>query len=167
MEQKSAEKRDIGQRYMERKEKERGAKADIEKLLEEGNLIRIHPKGFSMYPLFVPERDEAVIGPADTAKLKRGDVALYRRESGRLVLHRIWKRRGSEFYMVGDNQKEIEGPLSEGQIKGVLKEVIRRGRRFSVDNPIYRLSAGIWLFFRPIRPFFWGVLAKIRKIKSS
>ena len=34
---------------------------NIEKLLAEGNVLRIKPEGCSMYPMFVPGRDEAVI----------------------------------------------------------------------------------------------------------
>lgn len=141
-------------------------RVDIEKLLAEGSSIRIKPQGYSMYPLFVPGRDEAVISPADPKGLKRGDVVLYRRVGSILVLHRIWKRRGDDFYMVGDNQKEIEGPLSAAQMKGLLTGVVRRGHFFSVRHPLYRLFSLLWLRLRPFRPFlskavaagkrFWG-----------
>ena len=33
-------------------------KTDLEQLLQEGNIIRLKPQGFSMYPLFIPGRDE-------------------------------------------------------------------------------------------------------------
>ena len=36
-------------------------KIDLEQLLREGNIIRIKPQGYSMYPLFIPGRDEALI----------------------------------------------------------------------------------------------------------
>ena len=42
------------------------------------NDIKIKPKGYSMYPLFVPGRDYAVITHIETEKLKKGDVVLYR-----------------------------------------------------------------------------------------
>ena len=38
-------------------------KYDIEQLLATGHPIRIKPQGYSMYPLFIPGRDEAVIEP--------------------------------------------------------------------------------------------------------
>lgn len=125
---------------------------DIEKLLEQGKTVQFGPIGYSMYPLFVPGRDEAVVAPADPAVLKRGDVALYRRDEGILVLHRIWKRKNDGFYMVGDNQSQIEGPLRPDQIKGVLVQIIRKGRRFSVKSIPYRVLAAAWLAMRPLRP---------------
>ncbi len=124
----------------------------IEGLLTEGKVIQVRPRGYSMYPLFVPGRDEALIAPVEVDKLKRGDVVLYRRAKGVLVLHRIWKRDGECFYLVGDNQREIEGPLGAEQMKGILIMVIRKGRPFSVRHPLYRFCSGMWLFLRPFRP---------------
>lgn len=79
------------------------------------NDIKIKPKGYSMYPLFVPGRDYAVITHIEPDKLKKGDVVLYRRHdnTGILVLHRICRIDKNGFYMVGDNQSEIEGPLEK------------------------------------------------------
>lgn len=128
-------------------------KFDIEQLLADGKPIQIKPQGYSMYPLFVPGRDEAIIAPADPKHLRRGDVALYRRDGGILVLHRIWKRKNGSFYLVGDNQKEIEGPLRADQMKGVLIKVVRNGREFSTRHPIYRFLSSLWLMLRPIRPW--------------
>lgn len=137
---------------------------DIEGLLAEGNTIQLKPRGYSMYPLFVPGRDQAVIAPAEEEKLKRGDVVLYRRDEGILVLHRIWKRKGSRFYMVGDNQHEVEGPLRPDQIRGVLTGVVRRNKYFSVKNPVYRFLSGIWLILRPFRPFISGAAARFKRV---
>ena len=53
---------------------------DLEKLLLDGNIIRIKPQGYSMYPLFVPGRDEALIQQVPISSLRRNDVILYRRE---------------------------------------------------------------------------------------
>lgn len=128
-------------------------KQDVEKLLLQGNVVQFMLQGYSMYPLFVPGRDQAVVAPVDTDILKRGDVVLYRREGSILVLHRIWRRKGNQFYLVGDNQKEIEGPLQADQIKGILIEIVRKGRHFSVGNFNYRFWAGFWLCLRPFRPF--------------
>lgn len=139
-------------------------KQDVEKLLAEGNRIQIKPQGYSMYPVLVPGRDEAIVAPADPAKLKRGDVVLYRRDQSILVLHRIWRRKDNKFYLVGDNQKEIEGPLRPDQIKGVMTGMVRKGRKISVKNPVYQMLTGIWLAMRPVRPIVSKTVAKIKRI---
>ena len=140
-----------------------GAKQDIEKLLVQGNTVQFKPQGYSMYPLFVPGRDEAVVAPADPKQLKRGDVVLYRRDGSILVLHRIWKRRKDGFYLVGDNQKEIEGPLRPDQMIGILVQVIRKERQFSTRNVIYRLLAAFWLWLRPLRPVLSRMAARCKR----
>lgn len=135
-------------------------KIDIEKVLKTGQAIQIKPIGFSMYPLIVQGRDEVIIEPVDSSvvgSLKRNDVVLYRRDNGRLVLHRIYKVKNKRFYMVGDNQMEIEGPLYEYQIKGIMVAVIRNGRMISTDNFVYVLYSRVWLRLRPLR----GTIGKI------
>lgn len=139
-------------------------KVNIEKLLKEGHTIQLKPKGYSMYPLFVPGRDEAVIAPIDEKmRLKRGDVVLYRREGSMLVMHRIWKCKGENFYMVGDNEHWIEGPLPGDRIRGILVGVVRKGNYFSVKQPLYRLFSGLWLALRPFRPILSKTMAGVKR----
>ena len=127
-------------------------KQDIEQLLRQGDSVRIFPKGYSMYPMFVPDRDEAVIRPlTDTTRLRRADVVLYRREESILVLHRICKVTADGIYLVGDRQTQIEGPLHPGQMRGILTSFVRKGREISVCHPAYILYSRLWLILRPFR----------------
>ncbi|MBQ8640174.1 MAG: S24/S26 family peptidase [Lachnospiraceae bacterium] len=123
----------------------------IEQLLDQGNTVSIKPQGHSMYPMFIPGRDEAILEKAEPSRLKRGDVVLYRRDQGILVIHRIIRSTEEGFYLVGDNQHEIEGPLRPDQMKGVLTAFIRNGRYVSVRNPVYRAASHLWLFLCPVR----------------
>lgn len=135
---------------------------DIEKILKEGQTIQIRLQGYSMYPLFVPGRDQVRIAPAGTRRLRRGEVVLYRRAGGILVLHRIWHRKKAGIYLVGDNQKEIEGPLKESQICGVMIGFVRKEKYHSVCNPFYRMYAAGWLFLRPFRPVIAQTVSSVK-----
>ena len=106
-------------------------------LLEEGKTMEISPRGTSMFPLFTEGRDQAILAAADTKKLQKGDVVLYRRDSGMLVIHRICRITQDGFYMVGDNQVEVEGPLRPDQIKALMVSFRRKGKLVSCKNPIY------------------------------
>lgn len=144
-------------------------KYDIEALLASGKTIRMRPQGTSMYPMFVSPEDEAVISPVDATKLRRGDVAVYRRDpdqGGILVMHRVYRRKGDEFYMVGDNQSQIEGPLRADQMRGILVEWVRCGRTYSVKHVGYRLFFGLWLWMLPLRNPIHRLLAWMRKKRS-
>ena len=140
---------------------------DIEQLLKNGTAVQLKPQGYSMYPLFHPGRDEAIIETYPVDQLRRGDVILYRRDQGILVLHRICRITSDGFYLVGDNQTEIEGPLRPDQIRGKMTGVVRNGKSFSVSHPLYRVFSSIWLFLRPIRPLFWRITAFFRKILKT
>lgn len=139
---------------------------DVEQLLKEGNIIKIHPQGYSMYPLFIPGRDEALIEQVPCQKLRRGDVVLYRRDHDILVIHRIYRIDDNGFYMVGDNQSEIEGPLRPDQIRGRMIGFIRNGKEYSIKHPFYRLFSGLWLILLPARPFCFRISAGIKKLFS-
>lgn len=123
----------------------------IEGLLGMGKAVRIKPQGYSMYPLIVPGRDSVIIESTEADGLKRGDVALYRRSSGILVIHRIFRHDADVFYFVGDNQTAVEGPIKAEQIIGVMTVLERNGRSISTDSIIYRAVCMIWLWMRPIR----------------
>ena len=137
---------------------------DIEKLLESGQTVSVKPQGYSMYPLFVPGRDEAVIEPLNGRRVKRGDVVLFRRHESILVLHRVLRRDENGFYFVGDNQTETEGPISEEQLRGILVIIKRNGKEISVSNPVYRFLESIWLCMRPVRPVFTRAASGIKKL---
>ena len=139
-------------------------KTDIEQLLRDGNIIKIKPQGYSMYPLFVPGRDEALIRQVPTDSLRRGDVILYRRDHSILVLHRICRITPEGFYLAGDNQAEIEGPLRSDQVRGKLIAFVRNGKEIPVTSLGYRLLSSLWLLMFPLRPLCFRLSAFIRKL---
>lgn len=142
-------------------------KVHIDKLLAQGKTVQINPQGYSMYPMFIPGRDAAILQGVKLPELKRGDVALYRRGDGILVLHRIYKITQDGFYMVGDNQCTVEGPLRPDQFYGRLIAFVRKGKEISVKHPVYRAAAGLWLFLFPIRPLFFSLSRTIRRLLSK
>ena len=124
-------------------------KQDAEKLLQQGKTIQVYPSGYSMYPLLVPGRDQAVIAPVRF--VRRGEVYLYRRDQDILVLHRLFRKTQEGLYFVGDNQTEVEGPLREDQLRGQLVGIVRNGHELSRRNVVYRGYCVVWLLLRPFR----------------
>lgn len=127
------------------------SKVDIEQLLRDGQSIQMTVNGYSMYPMLTPGRDMVILSPLPARRLRRGDVVLYRRENSILVLHRVHRAAAEGLYMVGDNQTEIEGPLAYSQARAILTAFVRKGKKISVRQPIYRFVSRIWLLMRPFR----------------
>lgn len=140
--------------------------SNIEHILSEGKSVQFPPTGYSMYPMFIPGRDEAIVSPLTKRDLRRGDVVLYRRDESILVLHRICRINKQGLYMVGDNQFEVEGPLRPDQVKGILTAFIRNKKTVSVRNPIYLISAHIWLFMLPIRRPIQLIISNLKQLKK-
>lgn len=136
---------------------------DVEALLRQGKSVQFPPTGWSMYPLIVNGRDQVVVEPVDPARVRRGDVVLYRRPGSILVIHRVWKRTGEGLYMVGDNQSEVEGPLPPEVVCGVMTAVIRNGRTIRVSSPLYRFLSGAWLILRPMRRVIARTVAAVKR----
>ncbi|MBR6382438.1 MAG: S24/S26 family peptidase [Lachnospiraceae bacterium] len=126
-------------------------KIKIVDLLSENKSVQLHPQGYSMYPLIVPERDEVIISPLRDHKIKRGDVLLYRRKNDKLILHRVYKKKNDKIYFVGDNESVVEGPLDISQVHGIMTAFYHKGKKIKTNNFFYFLSCQLWLFLLPFR----------------
>lgn len=121
-------------------------------VISKGYSMKIPLMGMSMYPLLVGERDEAVISSVASKKPIRGDIVLYSRNDGTHVLHRVYRFKGTDYYMLGDSQTWVEGPIKEESILAVATEIIRKGKSISCNHLFYRFVVQIWLLVRPFRP---------------
>ena len=103
-------------------------------------------------------------GIEEGSALRRGDVVLYRRENGMLVLHRIYKIGQDGLYLLGDHQTAIEGPVRREQVKGKMTGMVRDGRYMDVGNPGYRMLSVVWLWLRPARRVIMVPAARLRRM---
>ena len=126
-------------------------------LLERGESICLTVTGSSMAPFLVHGRDSVSLerprGPA-----KRGDILLFRRESGRYVLHRVIKTEpDGSVYLVGDGRNEIEGPVAPEQAVAVAVRACRKGRWIERGDFWWDFFAGAWLRLLPFRGALRGL----------
>ena len=118
--------------------------------LEAGGRASWVVTGNSMYPTFRHCADAVSLVPVQRP-LKRGDLILYRRESGQYVLHRIVsKPKNGQFFCTGDNQWELE-PVTDAQVLALVDGFIRGGKKCREDSRPYRTWVAVWIFLRPVR----------------
>lgn len=84
-------------------------------------------------------------------KLRRYDVALYRRRDGRHVLHRVIRVRKADYVLRGDNCDYTEYGITDEMVVGKLVGFWRGDKYISCDNRMYRLYARLRNFFYPFR----------------
>lgn len=117
-----------------------------------------------MYPLIAGDRDEVVIAGVSGHALRRGDIVLYLRKDGTHVLHRIHHIKNGEFYLVGDAQSEIEGPVKREQVIAYAEALVRKSRTIPCGGAGYRTLSGAWLFLRPFRPLILKTVLRVRSV---
>ena len=138
----------------------------IRQQLAEGKSVSFTPTGISMMPMLHHNRDSVVISPV-IGELKLYDIALYQRDNGDYVLHRmvgtsIVADEGSAAYtMLGDNQFIKEYGIRDDQIIGVVTEFTRDGRVHKVDEIGYKAYCRVWYHSRQFRYFLKRVRRKL------
>ena len=114
-------------------------------IVNTGQEVPLMVVGHSMEPFLIHERDSVLLAPIrDT--LKKGDIALFKREDGQYILHRIYKIKQDGYYFVGDNQNicDIEGPIRREQICAVVYKARRHGNEIQEKDFIWRFFKREW-----------------------
>lgn len=122
----------------------------LRNLVEEGHDVSLLITGSSMAPFLIHMRDFIYFGRPER-ELKKGDMVFYRRENGDYVMHRICNINSRGFYLVGDAQTIVEGPIKREQIFGLVKKVCRKGRWLEPKDWYWKFFAGFWLWILPWR----------------
>lgn len=130
--------------------------------LAAGKSVRFSPMGVSMLPMLRQGKDRVVLSPLPE-QLRKYDIALYRRDSGAYVLHRIIAA-GETYTCIGDNQYTYETGLHHDQMIGIVTGFERNGKLHSVQEPGYLLYCRFWHATRSIRYFFLRVRNKLRRL---
>ena len=116
--------------------------------------------GTSMMPLLKEGRDRVELEPCSQERLKKGDVVLYKKNDGTLVLHRIIKTENREFFTVlGDHQFKNAERVNKNQIIAVACGFFIEGRYVTEKTRWYRMYKKIWLCNLNFRRIILAVLS--------
>lgn len=128
----------------------------LKELVEEGHQVSLLISGSSMSPFLCHHRDTIYFKQPDR-DLKVGDMVFYQRRNGKYVMHRICRIRPEGYYMIGDAQREIEGPLQREQIFALITAVERKGKLIRPGDFWWEFFARVWLRVIPLR----GLISRI------
>lgn len=117
----------------------------IEEVLSSGGEFHIYPKGTSMLPLIRQGKDSVSLSRREGNRLKKHDIAFYRRDNGAFVLHRVMKiKKDGSYVMCGDNQTKLEYGVKKEQIIGYANQVYRDEVPFPISSFKYRAYVFFW-----------------------
>ena len=133
---------------------------NIERSIKELGYAVVPITGTSMLPLLKEGRDLVELESCSQERLKKGDVVLYKKNDGTLVLHRIIKTENREFFTVlGDHQFNNAERVNKNQIIAVACGFFIKGRYVNEKTQWYRLYKKIWLSSLTVRRCFLALLS--------
>jgi len=133
-------------------------------IIEQDGHVWITVTGMSMYPFLKDGRDSVELSKATFGNIRKGDIVLIRRANGAFVLHRVLKKEKNCFYIIGDAQQWVEGPLIPEQLQSVVTRIKRRKRVIRCDNPLLKVCVLVWIIFIPIRYKIFRVARLVKKL---
>lgn len=134
----------------------------LRELTEEGREVSMLISGSSMNPFLIHQRDSICFRKPDR-ELKKGDMVFFQRPDGAFVMHRIWKVRPEGYYIVGDAQTEIEGPVRREQIFAIVTKVCRKGKWLGPGSFWWEFFEHVWIRLVPWRRKLMRGYAVFRK----
>lgn len=138
--------------------------ADIEKVLESDGIFVSTTSGVSMYPLLRNRRDTIIVTPTKV-RLKKYDVALYRRDEN-YVLHRVIKVLPDSYIIRGDNCILLEH-VKDTEILGKLTGIYRSDKTVRMEGAAYKLYSKGIVLFNPIVRFKLRLKARLNSMKTK
>lgn len=137
----------------------------MSEILESGGSFSLTVTGSSMFPFILGGRDQVTLSPI-TQALKKYDLPLYRRRDGMFVLHRIVRvEEDGSYTCCGDHQWALEKGLQEDQMIAIATAFVRKGKKITNANILYRMYRVFWTWIIPLRPYLFDLHTKWRRRK--
>ena len=135
----------------------------FEEELERSGKLVYTTVGVSMRPLIKQDRDLSII-EKPKGRLKKFDVALYKRANGQYVLHRVVKVLEDGYVILGDNCCSKEYNIKDSQILGVLTSLVRNGKEINLNSFGYKLYVRARYAHYPVRVIISKTKRFLRKL---
>lgn len=137
----------------------------IQEVLEHGGTFSLTITGTSMFPFILGGRDQVTLSPIQ-GKLKKNDLPFYRRADGAFVLHRIVRvEKDGSYTCCGDHQWALEKGLKQEQMIAIATSYVRKGKKLTNRNLLYRMYRTVWTWILPLRPYFFYLHERWNKRK--
>ena len=121
--------------------------------------------GCSMRPMLRQYKDSVQLRPV-AGELQPGDIALYRRDDGQYVLHRVIRCTQTGYLFCGDNQVTLE-PVRQDQLIALVEGFTRDGKVCSLESLGYRLYRFVWVQLFVFRKYYIWLRRRVGGLRRS
>ena len=127
-----------------------------------GHTVTLLVKGQSMSPFLRHARDRVTLASFTDAQLQPGVVVLAREQgSGRIVLHRIIRRRDNLLTLQGDGNVELTEESRTNLVLARAVTLIRGEKSYPVEGRCWRCYSRLWLWLTPVRRWLLAIYRRL------
>lgn len=138
---------------------------NIEAVLEQEGVYISTTSGVSMYPILRDRRDTIVVTPC-TERLKKYDVALYRRGDS-YVLHRVIKVLPDSYVIRGDNCVAKEYGITDRDVLGKLTSFYRKEKEINMNGARYKIYSRLICACHPFVSLKLKLKSRLSKLRRG
>ena len=132
---------------------------EIDKFVKEGLQVTFKPKGNSMLPFIVGERDSVVLKSPEN--IKKGDIVLAKVGVSHYVLHRVIAMRDDRITLMGDGNIVGTERCRLTDIVAVAIKINKGGKEIDCRSKFHFCKAGIWRMLKPVRRYLLAIYRRI------
>ena len=127
---------------------------NVEQLLSEGKSVELRCLGSSMQPYLRGDGSEVIVAyPFSPDELIPGTIVGFRYH-GRLICHRIIRRKGEKLLIQGDGIIDNREQVPVSDVIGIIRIIIRRNKKpVFTQTKTARLYWRCWLRLSPVRKY--------------
>ncbi|MBD3413771.1 MAG: hypothetical protein GF421_04970 [Candidatus Aminicenantes bacterium] len=141
-------------------------KALLKDVLKKGKKFRFQSKGFSMNP-FIRNEDVLTLAPLSEEQAEVGDVvACAHPGSGKLIVHRIVRKKGRFYVIKGDNALKSDGQIPTKSIYGRVIKIERKGKRITFSLGPEKQAVALVsrdMLGRRVLCYLWSLIWLVRR----
>lgn len=134
---------------------------EVARLIGEGHTVTLTVRGNSMNPFLIDRRDSIILGPFTEADLQPGIAVLARESTGRIIFHRIIRRRGSVLTLQGDGNLYATELADTADVMGIMLSAIRKGKEYPCSGRTWQRYSYWWMKLTPARRWLLAVFRRI------
>ena len=128
---------------------------EIDKFIKEGLQVNFKPKGNSMLPFIVGERDSVVLKAPENIKI--GDIVLAKVGVSNYVLHRVIAMNDDRITLMGDGNIIGTERCRLTDIVAVAIKINKGGKEIDCRSKYHLFKARIWRMLKPVRRYLLAI----------
>ena len=136
----------------------------VKETLDSGLDVSFTVTGMSMWPLFTGRRDSVTVKKCTFSEIRKGDIILFSPVGNIHLLHRVTDKTDNSFTTAGDGNTFTDGTFTPDKLIAKVCSFSRKGKKYSVDEKMFRLFSRVWIWLFRIRKPVLTILKKVKKL---